>query len=163
VVDQYTDFLSVGHFPKGISVSSLCMSANFLYEICQPMISLFHSSVQGNVVTSPTGDSSNAGEPFWVQNNITKVVSEAQNINVDSPIVVKTKSVSQISHINYEKELQGFVITVIFTQSGYYDIHTALFNTFANDCFSILVLEGYMMALVKQQIFLTFLIHMPET
>ncbi len=232
VLDQGTDFLSVEHLPKAISVSSLCtnMSNDFSYEICQPMISLPHSSVQENIVASPNGDLPTVVEPFGVQNNITKVASEAenintdppivvkpieaqnintdspivvkpieaqnintdspivvqpieaqnintdspivvkpieaqnintdspivvkpieaQNINIDSPIAVKAKSVNQICHINYEKELQGVVITDQEIESCYYDIHTALLNTFANDCSAILILEGYMMALVKQ-------------
>ena len=32
----------------------------------------------------------------------------------------------------------------------YYDIHTVLLNTFLNYSYAILVLEGYMMALIKQ-------------
>ncbi len=32
----------------------------------------------------------------------------------------------------------------------YYDIHTALLNAFLNDNYAILILEGYMMVLVKQ-------------
>ncbi len=91
VLDQGTDFLSVEHIPKAISVSSLCtnMSNDFSYEICQPMISLPHSSAQENIVRSPNGDLPTVVEPFGVQNNITKVASETQNINTDSPIVVK--------------------------------------------------------------------------
>ncbi len=162
-------------------------------QICQPMSSAPHSSVQENIVTSSNGDLLTVVEPFGVQNNITKVASEAQNINIDSPIVVKpieaqninidspivvqkinidspiavkpieaqninidspivvkAKSVNQICHINYEKELQGLVITDQEIESCYYDIHTALLNTFANDCFAILTLEWYIMALVKQ-------------
>ena len=53
------------------------------------MISLPHSSVQENIVRSPNGDLPTVVEPFGVQNNITKVASETQNINTDSPIVVK--------------------------------------------------------------------------
>ena len=88
---------------------------------------------------------------------------EAQN-NIDLPIVVKpivapskidlslykAKNINQTWYINYEKELQGLVITDREIESFYYDIHTALVNTFANDCFAILILEGYMMALMKE-------------
>ena len=35
-------------------------------------------------------------------------------------------------------------------ESHYYNIHTALLNTFFNDSYAILILEGYMMALIKQ-------------
>jgi hypothetical protein len=88
---------------------------------------------------------------------------EAQTINIDSPIVVKpieapskidlfykAKNLNQICYIIYEKELQGLVITDQEIESCYYDIHTALLNTFVNDCFAILILEGYMMALIKE-------------
>ena len=33
---------------------------------------------------------------------------------------------------------------------SHYNIHTALLNAFFNDSCAILILEGYMMALVKQ-------------
>ncbi len=59
VLNQGTDFLSVEHLPKAISVSFLCtnISNDFSYEInCQPMISLPHCSVQENIVRSPNGD-----------------------------------------------------------------------------------------------------------
>ena len=35
-------------------------------------------------------------------------------------------------------------------ESHYYNIHTALLNAFFNDSYAILILEGYMMALIKQ-------------
>ena len=35
-------------------------------------------------------------------------------------------------------------------ESHYYDIHTALLNTFLNYSYAVIVLEGYMMALIKQ-------------
>ena len=35
-------------------------------------------------------------------------------------------------------------------ESHYYDIHTALLNTFFNCSYAIIVLEGYLMALIKQ-------------
>ena len=45
---------------------------------------------------------------------------------------------------------------------SHYDIHTAFSNTFLKNSCAILILEGYMMALIKQMN--TFLLtHMPET
>ena len=77
--------------------------------------------------------------------------------NVDLPVVEKTINVqhdaeikNQMWFINYGKELQGLVITDGDIESHYYDIHTALLNTFLNDIFAMLILEGYMMALIKQ-------------
>jgi hypothetical protein len=83
--------------------------------------------------------------------------------DIDLPIVVEpveakiitdihddTENENQICLINYGAEFQGFVITDQEIASHYYDIHTALLNTFKNDNYAILILEGYMMALVKQ-------------
>ena len=44
----------------------------------------------------------------------------------------------------------------------YYDIHTALLNTFLNYSYAIIVWEGYMMALIKQTDFFYFLTRLPE-
>ena len=52
--------------------------------------------------------------------------------------------------INYGKDLQGLVISDQEIESHYYDIHTALLNTFLNNSYAILILEGYMMAIIKQ-------------
>ncbi|CAB4034599.1 Hypothetical predicted protein, partial [Paramuricea clavata] len=57
---------------------------------------------------------------------------------------------NRIWFINYGKELQGLVITNREIESHYYDIHTALLNVFSNYSCTILILEGYMMALMKQ-------------
>ena len=77
---------------------------------------------------------------------------EAQN-SIDLPIVVEEqtgKNENQIWFITYGKELQGLVITDREIEFPYYDIHTALLNIFLNDSHAILILEGYMMALMKQ-------------
>ena len=47
-------------------------------------------------------------------------------------------------YIKYGDECQGEI------ESHYYNIHTALLNAFFNDSYAILILEGYMMALIKQ-------------
>ena len=74
-------------------------------------------------------------------------VSKAQN-KIDSPIAVKP-DINSIWYINYGRELQGLVITNQDIGSHYHDIHTALVDTFLNSSYAILILEGYMMALVK--------------
>ena len=56
----------------------------------------------------------------------------------------------QIWLITYRKELQGLLISYQEIESHYYHIRTALFNTFLNDSYAILILGGYMMALIKQ-------------
>jgi hypothetical protein len=57
---------------------------------------------------------------------------------------------NQIWAIHYGKELQGLIIADQEIESHYYDIHTALLNTFLNDNHAILILEGYMVAIIKQ-------------
>ena len=47
-------------------------------------------------------------------------------------------------------------------ESHYYDIYTVLLNTFLSYSYAIIVLEGYMMALIKQTDFSIYLTHMPE-
>ena len=103
-----------------------------------------------------------------VQNTNNLPMEVAQNINSDLPIVVESieaqnsidlpivleeqirKNENQIWFITYGKELQGLVITDQEIEFPYYDIHTALLNIFLNDSHAILILEGYMMALIKQ-------------
>ena len=110
-------------------------------------------------------------EPIEAQNNIELPIMvepvEAKSItdlpivargNTDLSIGVEHNSAvpneennkNQIWFINYGKELQGLVITNREIESHYYDIHTALLNVFSNYSCTILILEGYMMALMKQ-------------
>ncbi len=77
---------------------------------------------------------------------------ETQTIT-DLPIVVEpieAENNNQIWSINYGKELQGLVMTDQEIESHYCDIHTALSTTILNGSHAILILEGYMMALIKQ-------------
>ena len=85
------------------------------------------------------------------QNNIDLPVVVAQNTHL--PIVVEgvqTENEKQMLVIHYGKDLQGLVISDQEIGSPYYDIHTALLNSFLNNSYAILVLEGYMMAIIKQ-------------
>ena len=47
-------------------------------------------------------------------------------------------------------------------QSHYHNIHTALLNTFLNYSYAIIVLESYVMVLIKQTDFSLFLTRLPE-
>ena len=116
-------------------------------------------------------------EPIEAQNNIELPVVVAQNNNLPVevepgerksinglPIVVQpteaqnnnAKNQNQIWLIKYRKEYQGLIITDRDLESHYYDIHTALLDMFLNYSSAILILEGYMMALIKQTIFFYF-------
>ena len=92
-------------------------------------------------------------EPNEAQNNIIVAKSNTDlSIGVEHISVVpnEAKNEKQIWCINYGKELQGLVITNREIESHYYDIHTALLNVFSNYSCTILILEGYMMALINQ-------------
>ena len=93
-------------------------------------------------------------EPIEAQNKIELpiVVEPVETKSItDLPIVAKSNT--QIWFINYGKELQCLVITNREIKSHYYNIHTALLNVFSNYSYTILILEGYMMALMKQTVF----------
>ena len=88
-------------------------------------------------------------EPIEAQNNLIVAKSNTDlSVGVEHISVVpnEAKNENQIWFINYGKDLQGLVITNREIESHYYDIHTALSNY---SC-TILILEGYMMALIKQ-------------
>ena len=94
--------------------------------------------------------------PIEAQNNndlpIVVEPSEARN-NDNLPVPIepnKEKNENQILYIKYGDECQGLVIMEGEIESHYYNIHTALLNAFFNDSYAILILEGYMMALIKQ-------------
>ncbi len=95
-------------------------------------------------------------EPVEAQ-TIIDLPIEAQT-NIDPPIEEQSitdmpddaENENQICLINYGAEFQGLVITDCEIECHYYDIHTALLNTFISDSYAIVILQGYMMALVKQ-------------
>ncbi len=92
-------------------------------------------------------------EPIEAQNNIELPMVVAQNNNL--PIVVEPgegKSINDLPIwlIKYGKDYQGLIITDRELESHYYDIHTALLDMFMNYSSAILILEGYMLALMKE-------------
>ncbi len=119
-------------------------------------------------INLPVEVAQNINLPVEVAQNINLPVEVAGRINSDRPIVVEPiqaqnnidlpivleeqigKNEKQIWFVTYGKQLQGLVITDWEIEFPYYDIHTALLNIFLNDSHAILILEGYMMAIVKQ-------------
>ena len=90
-------------------------------------------------------------EPIEAQNNNLPIVNEAQSKS-DLPIVVElieAQSENQRWFIDYGKDHQGLIRSDYETGTPYFTIHSALMNTFAHDNYSILILEGYMTALMK--------------
>ena len=103
----------------------------------------------------------------------------------ETPIVVQTQTVDescsrneihnicqlhastiekQICYIHFGQERQGLIVSNVEIDSHYHDIHSALLATFfSNIEYAILVLEGYMMALIKQMSVTISVTHMPET
>ena len=134
VLEQGVEFLSIDNLPKVVSVSGC--SSMFSYDITdtvnlQPVRLLV-------VVAQNNNDLPIVVEP-----------SEARN-NDNLPVPIEEKNENQILYIKYGDECQGLVTMEGEIESHYYNIHTALLNAFFNDSYAILILEGCMMALIKQ-------------
>ena len=180
VPDPGVDLLSINNLPSAVYVTCYTdITDNFSYELCQCAMDTFvdpvghkkpteaKTIIDPPIVVEPTEAQTITDLPIEAQNNSDlPIVVEpigAQTI-IDPPIVVEPteaqtiisylpveeENESQIWLINYGKELQGHVISDQEIESHYYDIHTALVNTFLNDSYAILILEGYMIALIKQ-------------
>ena len=103
------------------------------------------------IVVEPIEAQNNIDLPIVVESNIDLlIVPEAVDAEHNSVVTNETNNENQIWVISYGKELQGLVVTDREIESHYYDIHTALLNAFLNNSYAILILEGYMMALIKQ-------------
>ena len=110
---------------------------------------------QPNVAQNINIDQPIVAQPFEAQNNIDQpIVVEPVKAQIKDNLLVteavEAENKNQIWIINYQKEFQGLVITDREIEPHCYDIHTALVNTFLNNSYAILILEGYMMALIKQ-------------
>ena len=95
-------------------------------------------------------------EPIEAENNNLPIVVEpiaAENNQL--PIVVEPieaqsdKSKSQIWFINYGKELQGLLRNEHEPEAPWFTIRAALMNTFTHNKYAIIILDGYMMALIR--------------
>ena len=91
----------------------------------------------------------NSDLPMVVAQNISNLPVTVHKVPTDISVQQNQKD-SQIWTIHYGKELQGLVIADQEIESHYYDIHTALLNTFQNGNHAIFILEGYMLAIIKQ-------------
>jgi hypothetical protein len=179
VLDPGVEFLSVDDLPKLVSVS--CWTNMFSYQIRDSVIDTtivvepIEATIDLPIVVEPieaTIDLPVVVEPIEATIDLPIVVEpiEAENkskvpivakSNTDLSIEVEHHSVvsneanneSQMWFINYGRELQGLIITRQDVGSHYYDIHTALLNVFSSYSYTILILECYMMALMKQSDF----------
>ena len=115
-----------------------------------PMVVAQNSSDLPKLVTQNTSDPS-----MVVTLNTSEVPMMLTQLNDKVPVNINVQpdqdlSESQIWTIHYAKELQGLVIGDQEIESHYYNIHTALLNTFLNFNHAILILECYMIAIIKQ-------------
>ena len=157
-------FLSVDNLPKVVSDSCCTYTSMLSYDIVEPlsMVNTPAESIQVEPIEAKSmNDLLIVVEPIEAKNiDDPPIVVEPieGKSNIDLPVAEKTINVqhrdaemrNQMWFINYGKELQGLVITDGDIESHYYDIHTALLNTFLNHSFAMLILEGYMMGLIKQ-------------
>ena len=137
VLEQDVEFLSIDNLSKVVSVSGC--SSMFSYDIID--------TVNLQTVRLPVVVAQN-------NNDMPIVVEPSQARNNDNLPVsiepIEQKNENQILYVKYGDECQGLVIMEGEIESHYYNIHTALLNAFFNDSYAILILEGYMMALIKQ-------------
>ena len=103
------------------------------------------------IVVEPIEAENKSKLPIVVEPIVAKSNTDLSiEVEHDSVVSNEANNENQIWFINYGKELQGLIITRQEVESHYYDIHTALLNVFSNYSYTILILEGYMMALMKQ-------------
>ena len=103
------------------------------------------------IVVEPIEAENKSKLPIVVERIVAKSNTDLSiEVEHDSVVSNEANNENQIWFINYGKELQGLSITRQEVESHYYDIHTALLNVFSNYSYTILILEGYMMALMKQ-------------
>ena len=73
--------------------------------------------------------------------------------NTDIPIVIESNnaSLANMTKINYKPFYQGMIYSTIDNQndSPYLDLNTALVNAFTIDNYVLLILDGYVMALIR--------------
>ena len=102
------------------------------------------------IVVEPIDAENKSKLPIVVESIVAKSNTDL-SIEVEHDSVVSNEAnENHIWFMNYGKEFQGLIITRQEVESHYYDIHTALLNVFSNYSYTILILEGYMMALMKQ-------------
>ena len=155
VLDPGVDLLSINNLPSVIYVTcNTNITDNFSYSVCQSVMDTSIDSIGDEKPAEPQTitDPPIVVQPVEAQTIIDPLIVvepiEAQTIISSLPDGEGNES--QIWLINYEKEFQGCVISDQEIESHYYNIYTALVNTFLNDSYAILILEGYMMALIKQ-------------
>ena len=80
-------------------------------------------------------------EPADLTNNLLGVSNERSNFRTNNEEVTCV--------IDYKQELQGLVVTNEEIPSHYYKMHIAIANTFVKYKYAFMILESYMMALIK--------------
>ena len=170
VVDPGVEFLSIANIPTVVSV--LCSKNELSYEMrwseAQNNIDLpivvkpveVQTNIDLAIEVEPVEAQSNTDLPLEEQNDngIPIAIHPFEKQNNDNlhisiePIEVGNENQNQVWFTKYRKELQGLVITDREIESHYYEIHTALSNPFLklNNSCAILILEGYIMVLIKQ-------------
>ena len=86
------------------------------------------------------------------------VVSETEPIVVNRTSNVTTNIEEVVCVVDYKQELQGLVIINEQISSHYYKMHVAIVNTFVEYKYAFMILESYMMALLKQLLSVSILL-----
>ena len=159
-------YLSVSDLPKLVIVSYF--ENEFIFDICCPTeqnidMSFGSDSIELAGVVSDNEQSivtNNIEPPIVVSDTEPPiVVSDTEPpivvSDTEPPIVVnKTSNLTTdneqlICVIDYKQELQGFVVTNEEIPSHCHKMHIAIANTFVKYKYAFMILESYMMALIK--------------
>ena len=70
--------------------------------------------------------------------------------NTDLSDMVEPNEAQLFTFMNYEDFYQGIIFPVDDqNKTPYVDLHSALMNTFSNDNYAFIILDGYVLALIK--------------
>ena len=156
----------VSDLAKLVTVS--CFEKEFIFDICCPTeqnsdLPIGADSIEQPIVVSNTQQfnaTNNTEPPIVVSDTkLPIVVSDTEPPIVVSankpPIVVNktsnvTTNIGEIVYvIDYKQELKGLVIINEEIPSHYHKMHVAIANTFVEYKCALMILESYMMALIK--------------
>jgi hypothetical protein len=154
-------FLSVDHLPKIVSNHfQTDKPSNLPFEVCT--YKCFETqNIDPPIPAEPIeeqnidNDLPIAAEPIEAQpieaqiDNDLPIAAEPIEAQPIEAQIDNDPNKSKIWIINYGKDRQGLVINQCETEPPYHTINSALLNTFINANYAILILEGYMMALIK--------------
>ena len=154
---MYLNALQRGHIPDTETIS-----LNYLPNRARSSLSLDYTSTLRNQLFLETTQRTQLETNQTPQSNTNLPIVvepiEAQNqTNIQLPIVVgpseaptNTNNINSWWLINYKEFYQGRIVSDEHeNEAPYFTLHSALMNTFIDNNYAFIVLDGYIMALMK--------------